>query len=333
MKIALRIFICSLLLLTAPPATVGAAARRGERSRPASRQYVRLGDWARANEFAIRWLERDRTLQLSNRWMRLVFNVDPRQDSRKAWINGVEVWLAFPLIAQNGTVHIAQLDLEKTLAPVMSPPANPPGIRVRTICLDAGHGGNDPGFRVGSSEEKRHTLLLAQEVRDQLKRAGFSVTLTRTTDVKVPLELRPELARRRAADLFVSLHFNASEEARNQVRGVEVYCCTPAGATSFNAGGEGDTRWVPANRNDDKNMLLAYELQKSIVKNLQANDRGVKRARFKVLREAAMPAVLIEAGFLSHPVEGKKIADPAYRRQMAQAIVGGIVAYRQKVKG
>ena len=120
---------------------------------------------------------------------------------------------------------------------------------------------------------------------------------------------------------------------RSEVRGVETYCLTPAGAASSNAQGEGDTHWLKANGNDEKNMQLAYQLQKSLVRGLSAEDRGVKRARFQVLREAAMPAVLIEGGFLSHPAEQKRILDPAYRRQMARAIVDGILAYKRTVKG
>jgi N-acetylmuramoyl-L-alanine amidase len=333
MRIVARLLLLSLALLTVRAAASRTAATANEHARAPGRDYVRLGDWARANEFAVRWLDRDRTLQLSKDSTQLVFNSDPHSDSRKATINGVTVWLALPLLAQNSSARISQLDLEKTLAPVLTPPANRPGVNVRTICLDPGHGGTDPGFLVGAQAEKKYTLLLAQEVRDRLQRAGFDVVMTRTTDVKIPLESRPALARQRSADLFVSLHFNASEEARNEVRGVEIFCCTPAGATSTNARGEGETAWVAGNRNDDKNFLLAYQMQKSFVKSLQVEDRGVKRARFAVLREATMPAILIEGGFMSHPAEGKKIFDPAYRRQMAQAIVDGILSYRRIVKG
>ena len=79
-------------------------------------------------------------------------------------------------------------------------------------------------------------------------------------------------------------------------------------------------------------MLLAYQLEKSLVRNLGCEDRGVKRARFEVLRAAEMPAVLIEGGFMSHSAEAKKIYDAGYRRQMAQAIVEGILAYRRLVE-
>ena len=99
------------------------------------------------------------------------------------------------------------------------------------------------------------------------------------------------------------------------------------------AGGEiiGASRKV-GNRNDDKNMLLAYELQKSLVGHLNVEDRGVRRARFEVLREAEMPAALIEGGFMSNPADARRIYDAGFRQQMAQAIVTGILAYKNKVE-
>lgn len=305
------------------------AATRGGYIRP---NYISLGEWARANVLTVHWLERDKTVQLDGRGVHLMFNVDARSDARRAQINGVQAWLAFPILYQNGRALISQIDLQETIGPVLSPPKSPRGVNIDTICIDPGHGGNDPGFQVGSNDEKKYTLLLAQEVRAQLKAAGFNVVLTRTTDVKIPLEERTIVARKAGADLFVSLHFNATETGRNDVKGTEIFCLTPAGATSTNARGEGDTQWVTGNRNDEKNMVLAYQMQKSYKKNLGIEDRGVKRARFQVLREATMPAVLIEGGFMSHPAEGRKIYDSAYRKQMARAIVEGIQAYKRAVK-
>lgn len=320
-------FVLLMALLVAP---LGFA--RGRTGSPRL-NYIRLDEWARANVFSLHWLERDRTLELDGDGARLIFNLDSRSDARRAQINGVQVWLAFPVLLQNGRALISQTDLAETIGPILRPPSNSPGIKVKTICIDPGHGGNDPGYQVGSNDEKKYTLLLAQEVKGELKTAGFKVVLTRTTDVKIPLEERTEVARRAGADLFISVHFNASETARNEVKGTEIFCCSPAGATSTNARGEGDTRWVVGNRYDEKNAQLAYQMQKSYVKNLGVEDRGMKRARFEVLREATMPAILIEGGFMSHPAEGKKIYDPAYRKQMAHAIVEGVLAYKRAVRG
>jgi len=293
------------------------------------KEYVRVTDWAKANGLDPHWVKKDETLQMNNHESRVLLTAD----SHEAQVNGVEVWLLFPVVNRNGTVYLAQLDLQTTLQPVLFPPKNRPGTKIKSICLDPGHGGKDPGNRVGSNQEKKYTLLLAQEVRDQLALKGLKATLTRNNDTFIELPTRPELARRRNADLFVSLHFNSAENARNSVRGAEVYCLTPAGASSTNARGEGGgAGWFPGNRFNEKNMALAYQVQKSLTKNLSVEDRGVRRARFAVLREAVMPAVLIEAGFMSHPVEGKKIFDSGYRRQMAKAIVDGLMAYKRLVE-
>ena len=305
------------------------AAPRNKKAQP---DYVPLGEWARSHVYSVHWLERDKTVELQGRTSRLIFNVESRSDARRAQINGVQVMLAFPLLYQNGRAYISQIDLSETLGPILSPPTNPRGINIKTICLDAGHGGSDPGYQVGSHDEKKYNLLFAQEVRAQLLAAGFHVVMTRTTDVKVQLEDRTAIARKAGADLFVCLHFNAIPNDKD-VHGTEVYCLTPAGAYSFNSGGEGDTRWVVGNRNDEKNMLFAYQMQKSYEKNSGFEDRGVRRARFQVLREATMPAILIEGGYMSNPSDGRKIFDARYRKQMAKAVVDGIQAYKRITKG
>ena len=291
--------------------------------------YVRLAEWARWQGLSWRWLKRDESLQLTNRTTRLQFAVD----SREARVNGLQVWLLYPLASRDGSLYISQLDVEATFRPLLSPAPPEVGKRIKTICLDPGHGGKDPGNRLPGRQEKDYTLRLAFELRDQLKQAGFKVVLTRSSDKLIELSDRPELARRAGADLFVSLHFNSTEGGRAEARGSEVYCLTPAGAASTNARGEGArTAAFPGNRTNGRNLLLAYQIQKSLVRLLQSEDRGVRRARFEMLREATMPAVLIEAGFLSHPEEGKKIFTAEYRRQIARAITEGIQNYKKVVE-
>lgn len=291
--------------------------------------YVRLAEWSRWQGLSWRWLKRDESLQLTNRTTRLEFAVD----SREARINGLQVWLLYPLASRNGAIYISQLDVDATLLPLLSPARQSPGKKIKTICLDPGHGGKDPGNRLPGRQEKDYTLRLAIELRDQLRQAGFKVVFTRSRDEFIELSDRPELARRAGADLFLSLHFNGTLGARAEARGSEVYCLTPVGAASTNARGEGARSGTfPGNRTNARNLLLAYEIQKSLVRTLQSGDRGVRRARFEVLRGATMPAVLIEPGFISHPEEGKKILTADYRRQMARAITVGIQNYRKAVE-
>jgi N-acetylmuramoyl-L-alanine amidase len=277
----------------------------------------------------VRWDRTSGEVVLSNRWSSLGFTVD----SRRAEIKGVKAWLSVPITPYNQGVYVATVDVATLLNPLLNPARNKPGQEVRTIALDAGHGGKDPGFQVGSEQEKKHTLLLARQLRTYLQDAGFKVVMTRLTDDYIDRPERPALARRRQADLFVSLHFNASEAGKNGTKGVEVYCTTPAGAQSTNVRGEdAPAHAVPANAFDAKNLLLAYQLQAALVRSLDAEDRGVKRARFVVLRDAVMPAVLIEGGFMTDPEEARNIFNPAYRQEMARAIVDGIMAYKRLVE-
>jgi len=289
--------------------------------------YVRVSEWAKWQRLQWRWIKRDESFQLTNAAARIQFTAD----SREARFNGLQLWLLYPLVTRGTDIYISQLDVDTTFRPLLAAPRNDPGKKVRTICLDAGHGGRDPGNQASGRQEKDLTMRLAAELRDQLQRAGFKVVFSRTTDKFIELSDRPAIARKRGADLFISLHFNGA--GSRAAEGSEVFCMTPAGAASTNARGEGSgARAYAGNRNNAKNLLLAYQIQKSLVRTLSSEDRGVRRARFEVLREATMPAVLIEAGFLSHPVEGKKIFTVEYRRQMARAIVTGIQSYKKVVE-
>jgi N-acetylmuramoyl-L-alanine amidase len=146
----------------------------------------------------------------------------------------------------------------------------------------------------------------------------------------VELPARTDLANRANADLFISLHFNATLSGKAEVSGPETYCITPVGASSSNAqGGGANYGATPANVCEKKSLLLAYQVHKALVKNLGVPDRSVRRARFAVLRDAEMPAILVESGYMTHPVEGRKIFDTGYRKQIAAAIVKGIVAYQK----
>lgn len=293
--------------------------------------YVPLADFARANGFRLYAAKAGEDV-LDNKTLRLVFDVN----SAQAEIGGVNVRLSYPIAADQGELLVSQMDIETALRPLIYP-QKPSGKRVTTICLDPGHGGKDTGNRVVgflTHNEKTYTLALAFELKRQLALAGFHVIMTRTKDVYVPLPDRPAIANHDGADLFVSLHFNAVGE--HDVAGPQTYCITPTGAESSNSHGEiGEfgsavgTESTVANRCEDRSLLLAYEMEKSLVQDLHANDQGVKRARFAVLRDATMPAILIEGGFMTNPAEGKKIYSAEYRREMAAAIVKGILAYQK----
>jgi N-acetylmuramoyl-L-alanine amidase len=319
------ILFCALLFA----ARVRAASINGQ-------NYAPLAEWASANGLKMAWLKRGEEVAVTNRTTRLVFT----RNSADAEINGIQVRLSYTFAVERGVPLVAQFDLEKTVRPLLFPSRTVGSEKVATVCLDPGHGGKDSGNHVGGGffghSEKTYTLALALELRDQLKALGFNVLLTRTKDNYVELPERPAMANRRDADIFVSLHFNAAQSDKDLVAGPETYCITPVGAASSNAHGESGefgssigTGPTTANRFENKSLLLAYQMEKSLVQNLNANDRGVRRARFAVLRDAAMPAILIEGGYMTNPAESARIYDAEYRRQMAAAIVKGILAYQK----
>ncbi len=330
MKLAMGLLVLAFATAVCLPGTRACAAPpRLDTVRISGKEYVRVSQWASANGFQARWLKRDESIQVSTDSSTLIL----RADGREAQIDGVQVWLSYPVAASGGSLFVSHLDIQTALDPLLLPSRNAARLRVKTVCLDPGHGGRDPGNEVGSNQEKKYALLLAQEVRDQLTRAGFNVILTRTRDTFVELGWRPLSAKRRKADIFISLHFNSAETSRGSVRGCEVYCLAPPGASSTNGRGEhGPGEWSVGNRYSAQSTLLAYKLQKSLTQTLGAEDRGVRRARFVVLREAAMPAVLVEAGFMSHPTEGRKIFTPEYRRQIARAVTAGVTSFQRTVQ-
>lgn len=313
---------CALLLAVVLAATAADAASVNGHA------YVPLSNWAAANGFHLQARGGGSASYTNRAALRLTF----AKDSRTAQINGVNVAMSFPAAYDKGEVLVSQLDLAKTVEPLVYLPNSRK--KISTIVLDPGHGGKDTGNRTGfglfGHSEKTYTLLLAQELQQQLRAAGFNVLLTRTKDTFVELPARPDLANRRNADLFISLHFNATQSGKAEVSGPETYCITPVGAASSNAQGEGANYGATAaNRAEAKSLLLAYQVQKALVRNLGAEDRSVRRARFAVLRDCEMPAILVESGYMTHPVEGKKIFTDAYRKQIAAAIVKGILNYQK----
>jgi N-acetylmuramoyl-L-alanine amidase len=174
------------------------------------------------------------------------------------------------------------------------------------VCVDAGHGGTDPGA-IGTSpfrlEEKRFTLRVARLLEGELEARGHWVALTRRHDRTLSLEARAEFANRLGADLFVSVHANAA--AVPSVHGIEAYHFPGSGPGRQAAG-----TILAA-------MLAAFPTHR---------DRGVKEANFAVLRLTTMTAVLVECEFLTNPRQLEFLADPASQHLLAVAIADGIEA-------
>ena len=203
---------------------------------------------------------------------------------------------------------------------------------IRTIVLDAGHGGHDRGAVSYYGNEKDFALDVCLRTRALLLKRGFRVEMTRSDDTFIPLDERARYASRFRDGLFVCVHFNAGSDVAT---GIETYTLAPRFVPSTDQDGPAvsDMTFCAGNVDDPENMALATAMHASLLNRIPITDRGIKRARFWVLRECTIPAVLIEGGFVSNPQEASRIAQPAYRQAMAECIVQGIGNYQRATVG
>ncbi|MGE5172424.1 MAG: N-acetylmuramoyl-L-alanine amidase [Betaproteobacteria bacterium] len=227
------------------------------------------------------------------------------------------------------------------------------GLKIRTIAIDAGHGGHDPGA-IGKSglREKIITLDIAKRLAALVKdRLGCNVVMTRDRDVFIPLEERPFIAKSKGADLFVSIHVNATR--KRKTRGIETYVQSlrasdrdaMATAARENAMStkklselktELDRIFADLTRDDkiEESLYLADSVQGSLVNNLRQVNRHaddlktrIKRAFFYVLINTEMPSILAEVGFISNPEEEQLLKSDSYRQSIAEALYQGVKKY------
>jgi N-acetylmuramoyl-L-alanine amidase len=251
-------------------------------------------------------------------------------NSRDAIINGARQWLAFPVKENGGKVYVSRVDLDHTIDPAFRP-GGVAGLRpVRTVVLDPGHGGHDKGATSRFGTEKEFALDVAARVRKRLEKAGFKVVQTRTSDSFIPLESRPAVANNYPASIFVSIHFN-SAEWNPAANGIEIYSIPPRGAPPTGQGKPlaRDLETEAGHALEPADSVLATTIFHSLLGGLGVNDRGIKRARFSVLRHARVPAVLIEGGFLTNASDAARIASSKWRDGYADAIARGIIEYNK----
>jgi len=249
-------------------------------------------------------------------------------DSREAIVNGVRNWLSFPVIAQDGKFLVSRIDLAKTIEPQLRPQMIQGKDKVQTVVLDAGHGGFDKGARSGYGSEKEYALDVARQLRPLLQAKGFKVIMTRENDVFLPLELRAHIANQTRDSIFVSIHFNAT--ANRDATGFEIFSLTPRGApsTADDALSLSFLNMQAGSAVDAQSFELSAAVYHSMLGHIPEFDRGIKRARFAVLRLTKIPAILVEGGFLSETSDSKVVANPAWRGKLAEAISVGIENYR-----
>ena len=191
----------------------------------------------------------------------------------------------------------------------------------RSIFLDPGHGGSDPGAISGGVREKDLTLSVYNKVSSKLASLGYTVLTSRNVDKDVDLVDRADQANKANADMLLSIHFNAG--GRGIARGIETYY--------YQATADRVPKINKENHNNperlERSRKLANKVQQNLLYQTGANDRGVKRASFTVLRETSIPSILVELGFIDNPEERNKIKTNEYQERLANGIVDGIVEY------
>jgi N-acetylmuramoyl-L-alanine amidase len=284
--------------------------------------FISVPSFAKANGFKKpRYSEESVTL--SNRWNRVTLHVD----SRKAVLNGVQMMLNVGVMKDDDGWRIDKADVRKTLQPLLQPMEHLAGRKAGVIVIDPGHGGTDTGCHGPRLQhEKDIALEISRQVFLDLILQGYQVLMTRTGDTTLTLSDRTDRAKSWKADLFVSIHLNSS--ASSEAKGPETYVLSLPGYHSTNAtpDGEADDKINTGNSFDDANIILGHALHANVV-GVAGNDRGLRRARFQVLRDAPCPAVLLECGYLTNGDEETRLVTPAYREKMAKAIVKGIHEY------
>jgi N-acetylmuramoyl-L-alanine amidase len=173
-----------------------------------------------------------------------------------------------------------------------------------TVVIDAGHGAHDFGCQSGTLFEKHVALDISRRLERFLQQAGVRTVMTRSNDRFVPLDTRASIGNRQGRSVFVSVHVNAA--GRSGASGIETFY--------YNSDGH----------------RLASLVQRQILSNTNhGGNRGVKFARFRVLRSSTRPAILVEAGFASNPRDNQRLRDPAYREAVAQSIGVGLLQFRR----
>ena len=188
-------------------------------------------------------------------------------------------------MVQTGQTLVSRFDLAKTIEPCLRPAMVSNLGPFHTVVIDAGHGGGDRGASSTAGFEKTYTLAVIDDLKKALEAKGLKVILTRADDSYLPLEGRAQKANDTADAVFVSVHFN-SESNGATASGFEVYAMTPRGAASTGDGvvTADQFKSMPGNDYDDASLALATCVQHSLLGHLPEFDRGVRRARFAVLR-------------------------------------------------
>ncbi|CYX88274.1 cell wall hydrolase/autolysin [Streptococcus suis] len=208
--------------------------------------------------------------------------------------------------------------------------SNPSAQRSYTVYIDPGHGGRDSGASYGGIHEKNLALSVSNKLRENLLQYGINVLMTRTGDYDVDFKTeRSRMTNASNADLFISIHFNATGAGVSNATGIETYWYqyNPEYQPKINKEMHNNPTRLA------ESEILANKVQESLIKETGAVNRGVRRETFAVLRETAIPAILVELGFMDNPSELQVIKQDSYHTRLAKALAQGVMNWYGAVEG
>lgn len=285
-----------------------------------------------------------------------------RAGSDRILVNGEDKKLGGQVLFTNGVLYVPTSFVRNNLGSIVGAVSEERAVRepserpigkysIRTIVIDPGHGGKDPGAigRRIRLKERDLTLTIARKVRKTLEDNGIKVIMTRDSDIFIPLQERARIANTSGADLFVSVHINASrsrslsgfecyylsEATDDNARALEAFenatLKTDEGTILEHSSTLDKTLWdMKLTENRRESAELANYICSSVEKSLAARNRGTKTARFYVLKYTRVPSVLIEVGYISNKFEELKFKDSSYVDRMAEIIARGIINYKDQ---
>ncbi|MDF1657669.1 MAG: N-acetylmuramoyl-L-alanine amidase [Verrucomicrobiales bacterium] len=322
-RLSFRAWLALLIIVPVIPAPALAEWRTKTIN---ERSYVPLADFAAA--FAMTKGNRrsgNGEIAFAGEAHRLVV----KTDTREALVDGVRHWLSYPVVTRFGNPFVSLADINATLGPAMSPSSVKAIKPVKTVVFDPGHGGHDKGGRGPYGNEKDYALDVVKRARRILESKGVKVVQSRLSDVFIELHERPKMNKNYESPVFVSVHFN-SAGWKPSANGIEVYALPSAGLPTTGKAPDPilDRRKDAGNAIVPASFVFANTMQHTLLgKMSESFDRGVKRARYVVLRYSDVPSILIEGGFVTNPEETKKIHSPEWREKYASAVADGILAY------
>jgi N-acetylmuramoyl-L-alanine amidase len=317
---ALALALCALL-----PAALPAAPTAGwEIAKIDGRDYVSVDSMKRFYSFT-KLTRSGNSLVLENPKVEMHLKIG----GYECLMNGVKFVFTHKVTANGDKAYVSRMDLAKLIDPVLRPNFIRNAGDFRTVILDPGHGGKDPGATNPLGTEAMYNLKVAGRTKSLLEARGFRVVMTRTSDRFLSLQERVDLANAvREEAVFISIHFNSGGR---HARGIETFTLSPPGVSHYGRGViASDSQSRAGNEHDSANIALATSVHGSMLRRLQKHtfDRGIKRARFSVLSGVRHPAILMEGGFMSHPYEARLIDNDAYQNSLANSIVDAVVKYR-----